>query len=131
MCVCMLSRFSHVWLFATPWTAVCQAPLSMGSCRQEYWSGLPVTFSRESSRPRVQPTSFTSNLHGQVGSLPLVPPGKHIFPGAQTVISACHAGDLGFTSGPRRFPGKGSGNSLQYSCLKNSMGSQSQRRLSN
>ena len=27
--------------FASPWTAVCQAPLSMGFPRQEYWSGLP------------------------------------------------------------------------------------------
>ena len=26
---------------ATPWTAACQAPLSMGFPRQEYWSGLP------------------------------------------------------------------------------------------
>ena len=26
---------------ATPWTVACQAPLSMGFCRQEYWSGLP------------------------------------------------------------------------------------------
>ena len=25
----------------TPWTVVRQAPLSMGSSRQEYWSGLP------------------------------------------------------------------------------------------
>ena len=24
-----------------PWTATCQAPLSMGFFRQEYWSGLP------------------------------------------------------------------------------------------
>ena len=30
-----------VWLFATPWTAVCQAPLSMEFSRWEYWSGLP------------------------------------------------------------------------------------------
>ena len=27
--------------FATPWTAACQAPLSMGFPGQEYWSGLP------------------------------------------------------------------------------------------
>ena len=27
--------------FGTPWTAVCQSPLSMGFPRQEYWSGLP------------------------------------------------------------------------------------------
>ena len=33
----MLSRVS---LFATPWTAACQAPLSMEFSRQEYWSGL-------------------------------------------------------------------------------------------
>ena len=26
---------------ATPWTIACQAPLSMGFSRQEYWSGLP------------------------------------------------------------------------------------------
>ena len=26
---------------ATPWAIACQAPLSMGFSRQEYWSGLP------------------------------------------------------------------------------------------
>ena len=36
----MLNRFSHVLLFATPWTVVCQAPLFMGFSRQEHWSGL-------------------------------------------------------------------------------------------
>ena len=38
--VCVLSRFSHVWLCATPWTVACQAPLSMRFSRQEYLSGL-------------------------------------------------------------------------------------------
>ena len=33
---------SRVQLFATPWTAAYQAPLSMGFSRQEYWSGLPL-----------------------------------------------------------------------------------------
>ena len=37
----LLSHFSHVRLFATPWTAAYQAPLSMGFARQEYWSGMP------------------------------------------------------------------------------------------
>ena len=32
---------SHVWLFATPWTAACKAPLPMGFPRQENWSELP------------------------------------------------------------------------------------------
>ena len=35
--VCVLNR---VWLFATPWTVTCQAPLSMGFSTQEHWSGL-------------------------------------------------------------------------------------------
>ena len=26
---------------ASPWAIACQAPLSMGFSRQEYWSGLP------------------------------------------------------------------------------------------
>ena len=37
----MLSRFSRGRLYATPWTAAHQAPLSTGFSRQEYWSGLP------------------------------------------------------------------------------------------
>ena len=37
----MLSCFSHVRLFASPWTVALQATLSMGFLRQEYWSGLP------------------------------------------------------------------------------------------
>ena len=34
----MLSR---VQVFATPWNVACQAPLSTGFSRQEYWRGLP------------------------------------------------------------------------------------------
>ena len=37
----MQSQFSRVWLLVTLWTVACQAPLSMGFSRQEYWSGLP------------------------------------------------------------------------------------------
>ena len=37
LCVYMLS-LSHVRLSATLWTVACQAPLSMGFSRQEYWS---------------------------------------------------------------------------------------------
>ena len=38
-----VKSLSCVWLFATPWTAAHQAPLSMGFSRQEYWSGVPST----------------------------------------------------------------------------------------
>ena len=37
----LLSHFSHVRLFVTPWTAAHQSPLSMWFSREEYWSGLP------------------------------------------------------------------------------------------
>ena len=37
----LLSRFSHIWLCATPQTAAHQAPPSLGFSRQEHWSGLP------------------------------------------------------------------------------------------
>ena len=48
MCV-----LSCVQVFATLWTAVHQASLSMGFPRQEYWSGL-LPLSRRYSRPRDQ-----------------------------------------------------------------------------
>ena len=38
----LLSRFSHVRLLATPWTAAHQAPPSMGFSKQGYWSGVPL-----------------------------------------------------------------------------------------
>ena len=44
---CMLSLFSHVWLCATLWTIACQAPLSTGFSRQEYWSRLPFPSPRK------------------------------------------------------------------------------------
>ena len=34
-CVCILSLFGYVWLFATWWTVTCQAPLSVGILQQE------------------------------------------------------------------------------------------------
>ena len=37
-----VKSLSRVQLFATPWTAAYQAPLSMGFPRQEYWSGVPL-----------------------------------------------------------------------------------------
>ena len=37
---------SRVRLFATPWAAPYQAPLSMGFSRQKYWSGVPSVKSK-------------------------------------------------------------------------------------
>ena len=54
----MLSRFSHVWLFSTPWTAALQAPLYKGFSRQEYWSGLPWPPPGHLPNPLVKPVSL-------------------------------------------------------------------------
>ena len=56
-CVCL---FSRVWLFATPWTVTCQAPMSMGSHRQEYWSGLPFPSPEDLPDPGMETTSPVS-----------------------------------------------------------------------
>ena len=44
-------------LLLAPWTVAHQAPLSMGSSRQEHWSGLLCPPSRGSSQPRIEPRS--------------------------------------------------------------------------
>ena len=41
---------SRVRLLATPWTAACQDPPSMGFSRQEYWSGVPLPSPTHSCR---------------------------------------------------------------------------------
>ena len=59
-CMCMLSCFSCVQLFATLWTIACQAPLSMGFSRQEYWSGLPRLPRGDLPEPEIKCTSLPS-----------------------------------------------------------------------
>ena len=56
----------------TPWTAACQAPLSMGFSRQENWNGLPCPLSGDLPNPGTEPRSPAL----QVDSLPSEPPGK-------------------------------------------------------
>ena len=56
----VLSCFSHVQLFETPWTVAHQAPLSMGFSRQEHWSGLPFHTPGYLTEPGVELTSLVS-----------------------------------------------------------------------
>ena len=65
---------SHVRLFATPWTVIHQASLSMEFSRQEYWSGLPFPSPGELPNPGIEPWSPASQaislpieLHGNSG----------------------------------------------------------------
>ena len=68
--VCVLSHFSRVQLFATPWTVALQAPLSEGFSRQEYWSGLPCCPPGDLPDPGVESRSPVDPAL-QVDSLPL------------------------------------------------------------
>ena len=58
--------------FMTPWTAVPQASLSVGSLRQEYWSGFPFPSLEDLPVPGIKPPSpafagefFTEELPGK------------------------------------------------------------------
>ena len=73
----MLSCFSCVQLFATLWTIVCQAPLSVGFSRQEYWSGLPLPSLGDLPDPGIEPVSLMSPAL-QADSLQSEPPGNKL-----------------------------------------------------
>ena len=57
-----VKSFSSVRLLATPWTAACQAPPSMGFSKREDWSGVPLN--RDQTR---------------VSCIGTEPPGKHLY----------------------------------------------------
>ena len=66
----MLSPFSHVQLFVTLGTVACQAPVSLGFSRQEFWSGLPCPPPGDLPKPRIEPM-FPAAPELQPDSLPL------------------------------------------------------------
>ena len=53
----LLSHFSRVRLFATPWTVVYHIPPPMGFSRQGYWSGLPFPSPEDLPDPGIKPRS--------------------------------------------------------------------------
>ena len=59
LCICTQS-LSCVWFFVTPRTVACQAPLSMGFSRQEYWSGLPFPPLEDLPNLGIKPASPVS-----------------------------------------------------------------------
>ena len=57
---CSMCVPSWVWLFMTPWTIACQAPLSMEFFRQEYYSGLLFPPLGDLPNPGIELASFAS-----------------------------------------------------------------------
>ena len=74
----MLNCFNCVQLFVTLWTIACQAPLSMGFSRQEYWSGLLCSPPGYLPHPGIKPMSLEAPPL-QTDSLPLTHRGKPIY----------------------------------------------------
>ena len=75
LCACMLSRFSHVWCFATPWTPSGSSVQGILQARILEWVARPS--SRGSSRLTDWTcVSYLLYLCCQIDSLPPVPPGK-------------------------------------------------------
>ena len=73
LCTCV--RNHRVQLFMTPWTIVCQAPLSMEFSRQEYQSGLLFPPPGDLPDSGMEPKSLGSPaLAGRF--FPTEPPGK-------------------------------------------------------
>ena len=76
--VCMhASCFSHIQLFVILWTVACQeAPLFMGILQTRMLQWVAMLSSRGSSQLRDWTHISLHLLHGQMGSLPLVPLGS-------------------------------------------------------
>ena len=91
----LLSRFSRVRLCATPQTAACQAPPSLGLSRQEHWSGLPFPPPmRESKKWKWSRSvvSDSSRPHGPQPTRLLYPwdsPGKSTGVGCHCLLQRC------------------------------------------
>ena len=60
LCLCVLNRFSHVQLCATPWTVAHQTSPSMGFSRQEHWCGLPCPLPGFLLVPGIEPEFLMS-----------------------------------------------------------------------
>ena len=61
---------SRIHLSVTSWTVACQAPLSVGFPRQEYWSGLPFPSPGDLPDPGIK-SEFPTYPTLQVDSLQL------------------------------------------------------------
>ena len=71
--VCLLSRFSHVLFFATPWTVARQAPLSVASPGRNAIEGCHALLQRMLPIEGLN-LGLLCLLHWQADSLPLAPP---------------------------------------------------------
>ena len=60
VCCAVLSRFSHVQLFVTPWTVARQAPLSMRILQVRTLEWVAMSFSRDLPDSGIKPVCLMS-----------------------------------------------------------------------
>ena len=97
LCACMFSTFSCVQHCKNLWTVARQAPLAIGILQARILEWVIMPSSRGSSRPSDQ-NCVLHLLHWQAGSLPLVPLGSLLKPGAIITMlgSLDNSAGLGF-----------------------------------
>ena len=98
----MCYSLSHVWLFVTPWTTACQAPLSREFSKQEYrrigWFSMPS--SNGSSQPRelnpgLPHSRWTLDCQSHQGSPSFILEGPYQTP--QDIVTAHCTNDIMLT----------------------------------
>ena len=75
MLTCCCSVYQSCLILLQPHAVARQAPLSMGFCRQEYWSGLPFPTPGDLPNPEIKPASPVLPVL-PAESLLAEPPGK-------------------------------------------------------
>ena len=98
--------------FVTPWTVACQAPLSMGFSRQEYWSGLPFPWWMDLAISKIQGIFLTQEsnpgfLHCKQIFYRLELPGKphsqgKLFKRTNRVLGSCIMAGKSHNRKPRK-----------------------------
>ena len=121
-----VKSLSRVWIFATPWTIAYQALPSMEFSRQEYWSGLPFSSSRDLPDPGIK-QGYPAL---QADALPSEAPGMKLW---AMLCRTTQDGQVMIESSDTvRSTGEVNGKPHQYSCLvkpMNSMKRQKDRTL--
>ena len=86
----VLNCFSHVRLFAILWTVACQAALSVGFSRQDYWSGLSCPHPGDLPHPGIEPMSLTSPVLAGEYSVKMHMPISRRGKSTESIIGVAH-----------------------------------------
>ena len=122
--VCVFSRFSHVYLFATPWTVAYRLLCPWDSPGKNAGVGCHALLQGIVSTQGWNPHLLLALLYENPELKLLLSPSyklKGFHGGSEGKASACNVEDPGSIPGLGRSPGEGNGNPLQYSCLENPM----------